>query len=192
MKKKKIPLRKITVIAQFAALTAICSWLQIPAIPIPFTMQTFAVFLSVYVLGMEKGFLSVLVYILLGVTGLPVFSRFQGGIGVIAGPTGGYIVGFLFTAITTGALLRLCREKPVPVCLSMLSGLLVCYVFGTVWLIIMSKVTGGDLTLGSALEAAVLPFIIPDAVKILLAYLVGRKIKPVSDKYLKKQNNAEE
>ncbi|MBQ1502591.1 MAG: biotin transporter BioY, partial [Clostridia bacterium] len=161
MKKKKIPLRKITVIAQFAALTAICSWLQIPAIPIPFTMQTFAVFLSVYVLGMEKGFLSVLVYILLGVTGLPVFSKFQGGIGVIVGPTGGYIVGFLFTAITTGALLRLCREKPVPVCLSMLAGLLVCYVFGTVWLIIFSRIATGDMTFISALKTAVLPFIVP-------------------------------
>ena len=89
MKKKKFPIREITVIAQFAALTAICSWLQIPAMTIPFTMQTFAVFLSVYVLGIEKGFLSVLVYILLGAAGLPVFSRFQGGLGVIAGPTGG-------------------------------------------------------------------------------------------------------
>ncbi len=192
MKKKKFPIREITVIAQFAALTAVCSWLQIPAIPIPFTMQTFAVFLSVYVLGIEKGFLSVLVYILLGAAGLPVFSRFQGGIGVIAGPTGGYIVGFLFTAIVTGVLLRLSRNRPVRVCLSMTFGLLVCYVFGTVWFIIMSRVYGNDLSLASALKAAVLPFIIPDAVKILLAFLIGKKIKPISDKYLKRHFNAEE
>ena len=133
MKKKKFPIREITVIAQFAALTAVCSWLQIPAFPIPFTMQTFAVFLTVYVLGFEKGLISVSVYLLLGATGLPVFSKFQGGVGVIAGPTGGYLVGFLLTAAVTGILLRFSRERPFPVFFSMLAGLIICYVFGTGW-----------------------------------------------------------
>ena len=192
MKKKKFPIREITVIAQFAALTAACSWLQIPVFPIPFTMQTFAVFLTVYVLGVEKGFLSVAVYLLLGAAGLPVFSKFQGGAGVIAGPTGGYLVGFLLTTLATGILLRLCRERPVPVFLSMAAGLIICYFFGTAWFIILGRAQGSSITLSGALHAAVLPFVIPDAVKIILAILIGRKIKPVSDKYLKKHKNAEE
>ncbi len=192
MKKKKFPIREITLIAQFAALTAVCSWLQIPAFPIPFTMQTFAVFLTVYVLGIEKGFLSVLVYLLLGAAGLPVFSKFQGGVGVILGPTGGYLLGFLLAVTLTGVLLRFCSNKTVPVFFSMLAGLLICYIFGTGWFFILGRAHGSTISLPSALKAAVLPFILPDAAKILLAILTGQKIKSVSDKYLNRDNTSEE
>ncbi|MBR6474866.1 MAG: biotin transporter BioY, partial [Lachnospiraceae bacterium] len=81
-----------------AALIAACSWITIPFM-VPFTLQTFAVFTIVGLLGGRKGFLSILVYILLGAVGLPVFSGFKGGIGVLAGTTGGYIIGFLFIAL---------------------------------------------------------------------------------------------
>ena len=190
--KKRTPLIKITMVALFAALTAICSWIQIPFVPIPFTMQTFAVFLSVYVLGIEKSFLSVLVYLLLGAAGLPVFSRFQGGIGVLIGATGGYLIGFLLSVLVTGALLRLSRDKIVPVFLSMLAGLLICYVFGTGWFMIFCNTRFESLSLSKAVQAAVLPFIIPDAVKIVIAILVGRKIKRASDKYLFNNNIGED
>ena len=190
--KKRTPLIIITVAALFAALTAICSWIQIPSVPIPFTMQTFAVFLSVYVLGIEKSFLSLLVYLLLGAAGLPVFSRFQGGVGVLAGATGGYLIGFLLSVLITGALLRLCRNKIVPVFFSMLAGLLICYVFGTGWFIILNNTRFDTTTIWTALKGAVLPFIIPDAVKIVIAILVGRKIKRISDKYLCNNNIGED
>ena len=84
-------------IAIFAVLIAICSWISIPA-AVPFTLQTFGVFIAVGVLGGKRGSLSVLVFILLGAIGIPVFANFSGGIGVLAGPTGGYIIGFLFSA----------------------------------------------------------------------------------------------
>ena len=191
MRKKNFPIKEITLIAQFAALTAVCSWLQVPTAPIPFTMQTFAVFLSVYVLGVGKGFLSVLVFLLLGISGLPVFANFQGGIGVIAGVTGGYLIGFLPAVLVTGLLLRICPEKPVMSFLSMASGLLICYVFGTIWFIIMSNNGGNGITVPSALKTAILPFIIPDIVKIIIAILIGRRIKPVSDKYLMRYRRSE-
>ena len=81
-------------IAVFAVIIAICSWISIPA-TVPFTLQTFAIFLTVGVLGGKKGSLAVLVYILLGAVGVPVFAGFSAGIGILFGNTGGYIVGFL-------------------------------------------------------------------------------------------------
>ena len=85
-------------IAIFAVVMAVCSWISIP-MTVPFTLQTFGVFMAVGVLGGKRGTLAVLVYILLGVVGVPVFAGFSGGIGVLLNTTGGYIVGFLFSAL---------------------------------------------------------------------------------------------
>ena len=85
-------------IGLFAVVIAICSWISIPTV-VPFTLQTFAVFLAVAVLGGKRGTLSVIVYVLLGAVGLPVFSGFKGGIGVLLNTTGGYIIGFIFSAL---------------------------------------------------------------------------------------------
>ena len=93
-----IKTRDIAYIAFFAVVIAVCSWISIPTV-VPFTLQTFAVFLTVGVLGGKRGTLAVFVYILLGVCGVPVFSGFSGGIGVLLGQTGGYIAGFLFSAL---------------------------------------------------------------------------------------------
>lgn len=86
-------------IALFAVLMAVCSWISIPAV-VPFTLQTFGVFVAVSVLGGKRGTLAVVLYLLMGVVGLPVFAGFSGGLGVLLGSTGGYIVGFVFTALT--------------------------------------------------------------------------------------------
>ena len=93
-----IKTRDIAYIAFFAVVIAVCSWISIPTV-VPFTLQTFAVFLTMGVLGGKRGTLAVLVYILMGTLGIPVFSGFTGGIGIIAGTTGGYIVGFIFSAL---------------------------------------------------------------------------------------------
>ena len=90
-------------IAVFAVLMAICSWISIP-MAVPFTLQTFGVFIAVGILGGKNGTLAVLIYIILGAIGVPVFAGFQGGIGVLAGSTGGYIVGFLFSALVMWAM----------------------------------------------------------------------------------------
>ena len=89
-------------IGLFAVVIAICSWISIPTV-VPFTLQTFAVFLAVAVLGGKRGTLAVIVYVLLGAVGLPVFSGFKGGIGVLLNTTGGYIIGFVFSALVMWA-----------------------------------------------------------------------------------------
>ena len=127
----------IVYIAVFAVIMAICSWISIPA-AVPFTLQTFGVFIAVGILGGKRGTLSVLVFILLGAIGVPVFAGFSGGIGVLAGTTGGYIIGFLFSALVMRAMEKLPGKKAVMQIVSMIVGLIVCYAFGTAWFMIVT------------------------------------------------------
>ena len=106
----KIKTLDMAYVAMFAILIAICAWISIP-MTIPFTMQTFGIFLAVGVLGGKRGSLAVLVYLLMGIVGLPVFSGFTGGIGCLAGATGGYIVGFLLSALVVWAVEALTRSR---------------------------------------------------------------------------------
>ena len=108
-------------IAIFAVLIAICSWISIP-MTVPFTLQTFGVFMAVGVLGGKRGSLAVLVYILLGAIGVPVFAGFSGGLGILLNNTGGYIIGFLFSALVMWAMESLWGKKPVIQILSMVVG----------------------------------------------------------------------
>lgn len=163
-------------IAVFAVIMAICSWISIPA-QVPFTLQTFGVFVAVGVLGGKRGTLAVLVYILLGALGIPVFAGFQGGMGILLGTTGGYIVGFLFSALVMWGLERLLGKKPVMQILSMLAGLIVCYAFGTIWFMIVYTRSSGAVGLATVLGWCVVPFIIPDLIKIGLAYVLSGKVR---------------
>ncbi len=166
----------IVYIAVFAVIMAICSWISIPA-AVPFTLQTFGVFIAVGVLGGKRGSLSVLVFILLGAIGIPVFANFSGGIGVLAGPTGGYIIGFLFSALLMWAIEKLPGKKSVMQIVSMIAGLIVCYAFGTVWFVIVYGRMNGPIGFTAALASCVVPFIIPDIIKIALAYVLSRKLR---------------
>ena len=166
----------IVYIAVFAVIMAICSWISIPA-AVPFTLQTFGVFIAVGVMGGTRGSLSVLVFILLGAIGIPVFANFSGGIGVLAGPTGGYIIGFLFSALLMWAMEKLPGKKSVMQIVSMIAGLIVCYAFGTVWFVIVYGRMNGHIGFTAALASCVVPFIIPDIIKIVLAYVLSRKLR---------------
>lgn len=173
--KKKIAISDIIYIALFSALIAICSWISIP-LAIPITMQTFAVFVTAGLLGARRGTMSVLLYILLGAVGLPVFSGFTGGFGILLGNTGGYIIGFIFTSLIIG-LIADRMEKKVPVMIiAMILGLLVCYAFGTAWFMFFYAKTSGAVGLMTTLSWCVIPFIIPDAVKIALAILIINRV----------------
>ena len=132
-------------IGVFAVLMVICTWISIP-MAVPFTLQTFAVFFSVGMLGGKKGTIVVLVYLLLGLIGLPVFSGFMGGIGKLLGNTGGYIMGFVFSALTMWAMERLFGRKTWVLGISMVLGLIVCYAFGTAWF--MAVYAGNAGTVG--------------------------------------------
>ena len=162
----------------FTVLIAVCSWISIPA-AVPFTLQTFGVFMAVEVLGGKRGTMAVLVYILMGAVGIPVFAGFQGGIGVIFNTTGGYIVGFLCSALIVWAAESLFGKKPLVRLLSMAAGLIACYALGTIWFMVVYGRTTGAVGLMTVLGWCVIPFIIPDLVKIGLAYFISRKIRGV-------------
>ncbi len=153
----------------------ICSWISIP-MAVPFTMQTFAVFCSLELLGGKRGTLAVCVYVLLGAAGLPVFSGFTGGLGRLLGSTGGYILGFIVSGLVYSAGERLCGKKTAVRIISMILGLVACYAFGTAWFMHVYAKNTGPIALGTALTWCVLPFILPDLIKISLAFLISSRI----------------
>lgn len=164
-------------IGVFAALLAIFSWISIPTV-VPFTLQTFGVFLALTLLGGKRGTLAILVYILLGAVGLPVFSGFTGGFGRLLGTTGGYILGFLATGLLYLLFEKLSGKKSLlREGLVLLLGLLVCYAVGTAWFIFVYGSSTGAVSLGTVLGWCVLPFILPDICKLIFALLLGRRIR---------------
>ena len=171
----------IALIALFAAIMAVCSWIMIPA-TVPFTMQTFGVFLAVGLLGGKRGTISIIVYLLLGAVGLPVFSGFTGGIGHILGPTGGYMVGFIFTALIMWLSERFFGKGTRALATSMVIGLIVCYAFGTAWFMSVYTKNTGDIGLATALSWCVIPYIIPDVIKIILALMLTKRLRPFVDR----------
>ena len=174
---RRMDTRDIAMIAQCAALMVICSWITIPA-AVPFTMQTFGVFLSIGLLGGKRGTTAVLIYLLLGAVGLPVFSGFTGGIGHMFGATGGYIIGFLFSALVMWLIERLRGRSIKTLISSMIAGLIICYAFGTAWFMAVYAKSTGSIGIMTALTWCVLPYVIPDACKIALAAVLTRRIRP--------------
>jgi biotin transport system substrate-specific component len=167
----------MTYIALFAVLMAVCAWVTIP-IPgtlISFTLQTFAIFTALLTLGGRRGTYAVLVYLLLGLVGLPVFSGFQGGPGVLLGATGGYLIGFIGTALVYWLLTAKLRASLPMSIAACVVGLAVCYAFGTVWF--LKVYTSGPMDLATALSWCVTPFIIPDLCKLALAVLLSSRVK---------------
>ena len=168
-------LQDMAYIALFAALIAICAWISIPT-AVPFTLQTFGVFCAVGLLGGKRGTLAVLVYIALGAIGLPVFAGFKGGLSALLGATGGYIVGFVLSALVYWLVTKLLGDHVWSAALGMALGLLVCYAFGTAWFMSVYARGTGAIGLTTALGWCVFPFLLPDAIKIALALLVPRRI----------------
>lgn len=174
----KLTTKDITYIGLFTALMAICSWISVPT-TIPVTMQTFGIFVAVGALGTRRGTLSVIMYIILGVIGVPVFAGFSSGIGVLIGNTGGYIIGFVLSAIVTGLIIQYGGNKLSIMLLAMILGLVVCYIFGTAWFIYFYTKTFGTIGVMTALTWCVFPFIIPDVIKIVLALVVVKRVTKI-------------
>lgn len=174
--KSKITTKELVFTALMAVIIAVCSWISIPT-TVPFTLQTFGVFMAVGLLGGKKGTVSVLVYILLGAVGVPVFAGFSGGIGVLFGATGGYIVGFLLSGLVYWAITAAFGEKLPVMIIAMALGLIVCYAFGTVWFMIVYAKNTEAIGLMTALGWCVFPFIIPDCIKIALAIVLTKQLK---------------
>ena len=179
--RKRISVYDLVMVAQFAALIAVCAWITIPG-AVPFTLQTMGVFLAVGLLGGKRGTAAVLVYILLGAVGMPVFSGFSGGVGRLLGTTGGYIIGFLVAALAMWAMEAIFGKAKWVLPVSMLLGLLLCYAFGTAWFLVLYTQTKGAISVASVLSMCVVPFIIPDLLKIALALLLTSRLS----KFIKK------
>ena len=178
---KTFSVREMTYAAVGVVLITVCSWISVP-LTIPVTLQTFAVCLVTALLGLKTGLCSVVCFILLGAAGIPVFSGFRGGIGVLLGITGGYIIGFILTALTVGLAVKKPGHGLSVLIPAMAVGILLCYAFGTAWFIIVYTRTDGPVSLGAALGWCVVPYLIPDGVKILLAALLARRLAPLIPK----------
>lgn len=164
-----IKTKKYILTGLFAALTAIGAYiyLPLPVSPVPITLQMFFTFMAGGILGKRYGFLSQLIYLMLGAVGLPVFAGGLGGIGVLFGPTGGYILGFLLAGYISGYGKNSFFQKV----LFMLLGLLTIYLLGITVLMINTKIT-----FLNALSVGVLPFLIGDLIKISLAAYLSVKL----------------
>ena len=158
----------MTYCALFAALLAVCAWICIPVSDIGITMQTFGISLALLLLGGKWGSISIGIYLLLGLCGAPVFSGFRGGFGVLLGATGGFLWGFLFSGLAYRALER-CGKLPALLCAQ-----LACYLCGCLW---FSHYAGGGIWL--ILLRCVVPYLIPDGIKIWLAWTLSRRLKKV-------------
>ena len=159
----------------FTAVLAICAWISVPIGDSVITLQTFGIFLTLGLLGGRRGSLTILVYLLLGAIGVPVFSAFRGGPGALLGTTGGYIFGFMLTGLLYW-LLTSVRDTPLPRLFAMILGLLFCYGCGS-WWYMTRYLSSGSLTLGLVLMKCVIPYLIPDAIKLTLAWILTGKLK---------------
>lgn len=175
-KDRRITVRDLTYIAFCTALTALCAWIKIPFI-IPYTLQSFAIFFSVALLGGRRASICVLLYILLGAVGLPVFSGFAGGPGILFGSTGGYIFGFLAVPLMQWIFERCGYIKKHTFAVSSLLGLLLCYICGTAWYLVIYADSFSADTLQSILGICVAPFLLPDLAKLALAAALCSKLK---------------
>ena len=157
----------------FGALTAMGALVSIPLQPVPVTLQTLFLYLAGSLLGGSLGALSQLIYLVLGVIGLPVFSGGKAGLGVFLGPTGGYLVGFVAGAYVTGKIVRW-RENPglVWVVFAMLAGTAAVYALGVLQLVLVGK-----LSVGKAAAVGVLPFLPGDALKIAAASFITLRVR---------------
>ena len=174
--KKQFTTLDLAYMAIGAVLIAVCAWITIPA-AVPFTMQTFAVLFVLCALGGKRGTVSVLLYILLGAVGIPVFSGFGAGVGVLLGSTGGYIVGFVLAGLLYWLITGLASDKLWIRALAMLAGLAACYALGTVWFMVVYTRAKGAVSLGTVLSWCVIPFILPDLIKMALALLVANRVE---------------
>lgn len=148
--------------------------ISVPFLGIPFTLQSFAVFAVLGLLGWRRGGVATLVYLMLGAVGLPVFSGFTGGLGVLFGHSGGFLFGFLLAVPVYAVFAWLGKGKRIFVALGMVAGLLVSYLSGALWYYFLFA---ADTSLGTVLSVCILPFLLPDAIKLSLALLVTERMK---------------
>ncbi|NLL61688.1 MAG: biotin transporter BioY [Candidatus Atribacteria bacterium] len=173
----RITIHQMTLVSLFAALTIIGAFISIPIGLVPISLQNLFVFLSGMVLGSKLGALSQLIYVLLGAVGLPIFSGYKGGPGVLVGPTGGFLMGFVISAYIIGKLAeKLTNAKTKIWCYFAIGllGIFIIYITGVAQLLLITKVG-----LRKAILAGVLPFLPGDFLKLIIASFLAVRLKAV-------------
>ena len=169
---KTFSVQKMAIIALMTAVLCILAPISIPVFisPVPISLGVLAVYLTAYVLSPLDATISVIIFILLGTFGLPVFSGYSGGLSKLVGPTGGYIIGFLFTVYISSLFIHMKKGIIFDV-VGMITGLALCYILGTIW---FSYQQGKGFI--ASLLLCVVPFLIGDAIKIIVAVILGTQI----------------
>lgn len=168
--KRSAAIRNMSLCGLFAALTVICAWISLPLGDVRFTLQTFALYLGLFSMGGKRGSIAFAVYFAMGALGLPVFSGFQGGLGILLGPTGGFLWGLLLAGPVYWLITVMFGTKAAFPAAAL--GMVLCYIWGTAWYF---HCYGG--TWWAVVLKCVVPFLFPDVVKILLAHRVARRSK---------------
>lgn len=184
--KKNTKVLNLATIGIMTAIICVLGPLSIPIGLVPISLTNLAIFFALYALGMKKGTISCLLYILIGFVGMPVFSGFTGGAAKFFGPTGGYIIGYICMALIAGLFIDKFIKKWYMSLLGMILGTVVLYTFGTAWLAYQA-----ELTVSAALMAGVIPFIPGDLLKIAIVTILGPKIRKAlikSDLYVGNTN----
>ena len=167
--------RNMALCGLFTAVLTVCAWLFVPLGDMVITLQTFGLFLTLGLLGGKRGCVCVLVYLLLGAVGAPVFSGFRGGLGALLGTTGGYIFGFMLTSLVYW-LITSRKDSPAVRLIAMIIGLLLCYGCGS-WWYMAQYLSAGSVTLGAVLLKCVVPYLLPDGLKLAMAWLLTGRLK---------------
>ena len=172
---EKMKAKNMALCGLFTAVLTICAWISVPMGDSVITLQTFGIFLTLGLLGGKRGSLTVLVYLLLGAVGVPVFSAFRGGLGALLGTTGGYIFGFMLTSLVYWVITAW-KDAPLTRLIAMVLGLAACYACGSYWYMTRYLSTG-SVTFALVLLKCVVPYLIPDAAKLALAWLLTSRLK---------------
>ncbi|RDY25225.1 biotin transporter BioY [Romboutsia weinsteinii] len=170
--KRKLSTKDLIMCSIFASIAAILSQISIPLpfTTVPLTMQLFAVALSGLVLGAKRGFISQIIYILIGAVGMPVFAQMTGGLNIMVGPTGGFIIGFPFMVYIIGYF-RERFESNIMTVIGLIIGLIIDYLIGTLMFCFITK-----MTFMQGIMACVAPFVIVDFIKLGLAMVLGNRL----------------
>lgn len=175
----------LVLIAISAALITVCSWISIPLGPVPFTLQTMAILAVMLTCGGRRGTISILVYLVMGACGIPVFAGFKGGVTSLIGPTGGFLVGFLIAGLIYWLLEKLIFKKLMTSTVkTWIFGAInsvifevVLYIVGVIWFMTVYAAKTGPIGLGAVMTMCVIPFIIPDIVKLIGAVIIGERAR---------------
>ncbi|HAK44165.1 MAG TPA: biotin transporter BioY [Clostridium sp.] len=170
----KITTKKIILCALFAALTSVLSQISIPLpfTPVPINLATVSVFMAGGLLGAKEGAISQVIYVIIGAIGVPVFANFTAGLSIVVGPTGGYIAGYIVSAIIVGIIVKKLGDNIYSYIVAMSVGILGCYFVGTSWFMYLTK-----SELIEALLMCVVPFLFGDILKIILSAFLVKKLK---------------